>query len=191
MDKKLVLVIIIIILLAAATAGCSGEEKKKSKKTSYEKVTGNYPQETGWLDSDMGDTPQHVDSTIMLDLNVSEKISEITIMASFQDSDSAHSESDEGSDPDDVTITLTDGTNVSQPAIGTTPCNLEVVLNGTGEDDSHMSGVWELHVQAECGAGKPYTLVPRPGMISLLQYKDQGIAYSLQINYKYLRKTNE
>ena len=188
MNNKKILVLIILITTILVSAGCFGDEKPKPNEPKFEEATGSYPNEVGWLDSDMGDNQQQVDSSLILDINASEKVTLITISIGFDDYDSAHTESDDGSDPDEVAIYVTDGKNQSTPATGTTPCQLEVQLNST--DGSYMSGMWEVKVDALCGAGKPYTIIPRPGMISFLQYKDQGIAYNMMVSYSYLRRSS-
>jgi hypothetical protein len=187
MNKKVMVILFILILLTAGLSGCFGksESKKKSSGPSYKEIPGEVIRESGWIDSDMGDTPQHVDSTISLtQINASTKITMIQVRIKFDDSDAAHAESDEGSDPDDVTITLSNGMNESAPVTGTTPATLELQmgLNST-EEDSFMMGSWEIHVTAVCGAGKPFTYVPRPGNIAFLQYKDQGIAYDIEVDF--------
>lgn len=188
MNKKILIGLFIVIILVATSAGCFENKPPKKKGTSYEESTSNYPPTSGWLDSDMGDSPQHVDSTVVLEINASEMITVITISMGFEDYDSDHSESDQGSDPDDVTITLTNGDEASEPATGTTPCqlNLQLQVNST-EADAYLSGTWEISVQAVCNPGKPYTLIPRPGQIwAPLTYKDQGIAYTLSATYNYI-----
>ena len=188
MDKRILIALFLIILLAAASAGCFGKtSSSKSESIKFETVPGNYPPESGWLDSDMGDSPQHVDTTIPLDINVSEMVVEIVVLMTFEDFDAAHAESDDGSDPDEVTITLTDGRNTSTPATGITPCSLEIGFNATSEG-AFMAGTWEIMIQATCNPGKPYTILPRPGLIlTPLQYKDQGIAYTSDLSYSYMR----
>jgi hypothetical protein len=191
MNKRIIFAIIIIIFLVAAGAGCfGGDEPRPPSGPNFNEETGDYPSDSGWIDSDMGDSPQHIDTTMILDINASEMISEITIQMKFEDADSAHSESDSESDPDEVTISLTNGVDESDPATGTTPCNLEVTLtpNSTeDEENSYLSGLWEIKISAVCNPGAPYTILPRPGQIwAPLTYKDQGVAYTLNIAYSYL-----
>lgn len=187
MDKRVIVGLILIILLAAAGAGCFENKPPKTSTPKLKEADGSYPSETGWLASDNADSVQRVSATLPLDLNASTKITEIIVKMKFDDSDSDHSETDDGSDPDDVSITLSNGAMESEPVKGTTPTNLEVSLkpNESAEED-FMTGSWEILVNAECGAGKPATLIPRPGIIpGPLVYKDQGIAYALNIEYKY------
>ena len=191
MNRRIIFTLIIIIFLVAAGAGCFGnDDSPPPSGPNYSEETGDYPSDSGWLDSDMGDSPQHVDTTLILEINASEMISEITIQMKFEDADAEHSESDAESDPDEVTISLTNGMEESDTATGTTPCNLEVTLfpNSTENDEvSYMSGLWEIKVQAVCNPGAPYTILPRPGQIwAPLTYKDQGVAYNLDIAYIYL-----
>jgi hypothetical protein len=185
MNKKILSVSFIMIILVAAIAGCFGEEKKSPPPgPNFREIPGETLRETGWIDSDMGDNEQRVDSSVPVAINSTEKVTLLEIRMNFDDSDGAHTESDEGSDPDEVTIFLTNGVNQSDSVSGTTPCNLLLQMNGT--EGSFMSGSWEVNVMAVCGAGKPYTVIPRPGMISFLQYKDQGIAYDLEVKYSML-----
>ena len=187
MNKKILVTLAIILILTAAFAGCFGEEKvTKPQGPTYEDVIGDYPRESGWLDSDMGDNTQLVDSTLPLDINFSARITIISIGMRFEDSDSAHQESDEGSDPDEISISLTNGDNTTEVVTGMTPCNLQVQMNST--KGSHLTGDWQINVHATCGAGKPFTFIPRPGNIAFLQYKDQGIYYDLEVSYTYLEE---
>ena len=191
MNKKVLTVLFILIILVTAFTGCFGDDKPKLPKgPNYEETPGEYPGESGWIDSDMGDTPQHVDSSIPLEINSTTLITILTIQVRFEDSDASHSESDEGSDPDQITMTLSNGINESDSVSGTTPCNLEIRMapNST-EEGAFLSGNWEIKVQAVCGAGKPYTLIPRPGMIAPFVYKDQGVAYDLRASYTFLKET--
>ncbi len=188
MNKKILIILSILIIIIAGFTGCfEAKTTKKKSGPSYKETPGEYPSESGWLDSDMSDnSPQHLDTSLPLDINITTKITVISIMMRFEDSDSAHSESDQGSDPDEVTITLSNGNNETTPATGETPCNLEVQMNIT-EDGQFITGDWQVNVVATCNGGKPYTLIPRPGYIAPIVYKDQGIAYTLDTSYTFLK----
>ena len=185
MDKKVLLVVGIAAILVISFAGCFGDDEKQ-KKITYNPVNDTVDPESAWAESDWPDSNNPtVDTSVVLSVNSTQKVTEITITVAFEDSDAAHQESDDGSDPDDVSIKLTNGDNSSDAASGTTPCTLTVKMNATGDEGSYMGGTWELQISATCNGGKPYTLIPRPGP-SPLQYKDQGVMYSLTGDFVYL-----
>jgi hypothetical protein len=191
MDKKVLLIVGIATILVFTLAGCFGGPPPKPE-IKYEAVNDTIDPDSAWAESNWPDSNNPtVDTTIPLSVNSTQMVSEITVTITVEDSDAAHQESDDGSDPDDVTITLTNGDNSSQAASGSTPCTLTVKMNATGDDENaYMDGNWEVNLRATCNGGKPYTIIPRPGP-SPLQYKDQGVQYSLTGEFTYLKVSSE
>ena len=129
MDKKVLLIVGITTILVFSLAGCFGGEEKEPE-IEYEPVNDTIDPESAWAESDWPDSNDPtVDTTLALSVNSTQKVVEITVTIAFEDSDAAHQESDDGSDPDDVTITVTNGDNTSQAATGSTPCTLTVKMN--------------------------------------------------------------
>ena len=191
MDKKLLLPLTAVVLSVIMLAGCLGGSES-TPETKYKQETGQVDPQAAWAESNWADsdTPT-VDTSLRLGINSSEKVTEISVTISFEDSDASHSETDDGSDADDIVLVLTNGDNTSQPAVGQTPCTLTVKMNST-EDGGYMGGEWEVQIQATCNGGKPATLVPRPGIIpGPFVYKDQGVAYSLSGEYGFLIEVTE
>lgn len=180
MDKRVLIVLIIPLLFSLPLAGCG---EKDTTKTTYLEVPGNLDPSSDWATSDWADSDSpSVDTSIRLGVNSSEMVRSITVTVSFEDSDPEHAETDDGSDPDDVQIQLSNGKNTSKAAIGTTPCTLTVDM--MAPEGEFITGTWELLITASCNGGKKATLVPRPGVIpGPFVYKDQGVAYSLTGNY--------
>ena len=182
MNKRIVIGLIILILLIAAAAGCSeNKAPKKSGGPSYEEVDGEYPSESGWLDDDGN---QGLSAKIPLEINASEKITEISVKMKFEDSDSEHSESDDGSDPDDVSIKLSNGVMESEAKSGSTPCTLTVTMESNSTDENENEGTlmgnWEISINGNCNGGKPRLI------FGLLVWIDQGVAYTLEVTYSYI-----
>ena len=182
MNKKIVIGLIILILLIAAAAGCSeNKAPKKDGGPSYKEVDGEPLSESGWIDDDGN---QGASATIPLTINASAMITSISVKMKFEDSNPENSETDEGSDPDDVTIKLSNGIMESDASSGSTPCNLEVTMapNSTDEDAEPMMGNWEISITGNCNGGKPRFV------FGLLVWIDQGIAYTLNVSYTYLEE---
>jgi hypothetical protein len=183
-------ILIVILLVAIAFAGClgSGEENKKEEPPKLVQKHGTMLQMSGWAESNWADTneqPWLADIDIGLTLNHT-NIIQVKFKMRIEDSDSAHTETDQGSDPDDVTATANGGNVTSDVARGTTPAtlNIEVKATATSGETDYLSQSWVVHLHADCNGGKQYKIgpIPIPGM----QYKDQGVAWTLDGEYTYM-----
>ena len=181
MNKKVIIGLIIVLILVSAGAGCFSDDPKPPSGPYYNEMDEQLENQNGWIDDDGN---QGASATIPLTINASAMITSISIKMRFEDSDSTHSESDEGSDPDEVTIKLSNGVMESEPSSGSTPCNLEVTMapNSTDEEAESLIGNWEISITGICNGGKPRFI------LGLLVWIDQGIAYTLDGTYSYLEK---
>lgn len=197
MKIKLLVIIGVILLILAAYAGCVGSGASSKKKLMhYSEVSATIPGVTGWLESDWqtdNQDPYIVGDYINLNINTTDKLTYIKLTIAFEDTDVAHADTDDGSDPDDIIhaeILVGPDSNclVSDPGSGTTDCvitlELNATWNGTG-DDKYFSGQWRINVEATCHGGKDRFPHPGPNMIV---YVDEGLAYSVMGEYKYLEK---
>jgi hypothetical protein len=183
MDKRIIIGLILIILLVAAGAGCTENKSEEKKGPKYDEVDGEPFSESGWIDDDGN---ERAIATIPLGINASEMVTSITVKMRFEDSDPAHSETDDGSDPDEVTIQLSNGVMESESANGMTPCTLEVTMapNSTDGEEEGMTGSWEISVDGVCNGNKPRFL------FGFIIWIDQGIAYNLDVSYTFLEEKN-
>jgi hypothetical protein len=136
-----------------------------------------------------------VDELIEVNLNTS-MISKVTVTIVIDDFDSAHTETDDGSDPDEFAVKINSSGQESQPATGTTPGSVIIELpagnatEGT-EEAVEMGPVLGIHITATCHGGKQAYPSGRPGLIirgSPFVYVDQGISYTIAIEYDYLEE---
>jgi len=192
MNKKILITLAIILILTATFAGCFGESKSKGTSgPKYEEANGEYPPETGWLESgtqEARDDEQiyvEVDSEISIILNNTNVFS-ASIELMFSDYDDAHSGSDGNSPADEVEVTLTN-VGFNESASGTTPCTLrfEIMGNQT-EDDMQESLPHELtfHMYAKCFCEITWPMTGRPNLMNLY-VRDNGVAYELSAAYQY------
>ena len=178
-------------MITAALAGCFGDsESNKPSKPKLEPTPGEYPAETGWLESgdqEARDGDQiyvEVNSQISIVLNNTNTFS-VSIELQFQDYDDAHSGSDGSSPPDEVEISLTnEGFNES--ASGTTPASFTFDLMGNQTDDDYESLPSELtfDVYAKCFCEITYPMSGRPSLMNLY-VRDNGVAYEISASYQY------
>ncbi|WP_455392638.1 hypothetical protein, partial [[Eubacterium] cellulosolvens] len=193
MDKKIALIIVIILLITAALAGCFGEsESKKPKKPELEPTHGEYPAETGWIQSS-GDLATDekgpfliATGTITLILNHT-NVFAAQIDITFDDYDSAHSGTDGASPADEVDITISTG-GFNESGSGTTPTSISFDLMGNTTTDSEQESLPSeitFNVHAVCYCETTYPITGRPSAF-ILATRDQGVAYEISASYQYL-----
>jgi hypothetical protein len=179
-------ILIAILLVAVAFAGClgSGEDDKKESAPELVAKHGTIQRMSGWAESNWADSsnePFIVDVDIGLTLNHSNVV-QVQFTLKVEDSDPAHSESDQGSDPDDVTVTASGGNTTTDEKKGTTPAtiNIEVKTVATANEAVYLSQNWVVHLHADCYGGKPMYF------FGFIVYKDQGVAWTLEGEYTYM-----
>ena len=184
MRKRVIL--IAILLVAVAFAGClgSGEDDKKEKPPELVQKHGTIQKMTGWAESNWADSsnePFIVDIDIGVMLNHT-NIVQIKFKMRVEDSDPAHTESDEGSDPDEVIVTAMGGNITTDEKKGVTPANIQIDAKATaqGGEPSYLSPSWTIHLHGDCYGGKPMYI------FGFIVYKDQGVAWSLEGEYTYM-----
>ena len=193
--KKISVAILAILIIASVTMGCFGDDEKPKPKITYEEQSGDRSTD-GWADFDTqgsgGDTS--LEETVTMNLN-SSMLTHVKVTIQFEDSDDAHADSDEDSNPDMFRVKINSTGFESKVASGQTPGKVELELPSanatmgtTGEENAIQFGPeLSIFIEADCGGGKPYKpFIPnRPGG-SPLVYIDQGIYYSITVEYTYL-----
>jgi hypothetical protein len=174
----MVLLIIMIVILAAF-AGCLGgeaEEKKAKTPTLVQKHAKN-PTLSGWIDHDGN---QHASGSIGVNLNET-NIVQVKFTVKVEDSDADHSETDQGSDPDDVTVTISGG-NFSEKKTGITPFSTQLDFGAPGgtETPQYLDSGWTVQIDSNLGGGKPVYF------FGFIVYVDQGVAYTIDADYTYM-----
>jgi hypothetical protein len=176
--RKLVLVIAVIIVMAAF-AGCLGGEAEKKKSNTPVLVPKNAksPTQSGWIDDDGN---EHASAPITVGLNDT-NIVHVKFTIRVDDSDPAHSDSDEGSNPDDVTVTISSGNDTEKKG-GPTPFSATIEFNAPGgtEAPEYLDQSWTVQIDADLGGGKPMYF------FGLIVWIDQGIAYTVDCEYSYM-----
>jgi hypothetical protein len=193
MNKKIAIAIFIILMITAALSGCFGDsDGKKPSEPALEPTHGEYPTETGWIQSagelrtdEMG--PYLIATgTISLILN-NTNVFQAQINLDFDDYDPTHSGTDGASPADDVTVTIATG-GLNETRSGTTPTGMvfDLMANTTsdGEQGSLPSEI-TFSVNAVCYCETTYPITGRPSAI-ILATRDQGVAYEISASYQYL-----
>jgi hypothetical protein len=193
--KNISIAIITIILLFAAIAGCfGGDDNPKPPTVTLEEYSETQSM-SGWLDSEGGGNPSTVSHAFELNLN-SSKLSYVKVTVNVDDYDAANAGSDEGSDPDEFTVKINSSGFESKTVTGTTPGSaiLEIpAANATaiGEESETPEFGPDLTIMLDAvcnggaGAFRPGNIVP-PFIILI----DQGITYSINVEYKYFEDPN-
>ena len=186
MKKKAIIIVAILVLACFGFMGCS--DKSPGGSSEPTEVDGEMPSDSGWIDSSGGGDPSQVDSVINVNINHTTVVS-AEFVITIEDSDSAHSDTDEGGEPDEVTVYVSGASGESERVSGTTPFTQTITAptaNTTSEDGAEGIGPdWKVHIQAACNSGKnpkgPGGIVPIPFLV----YIDQGVAYTLEVTYTY------
>jgi hypothetical protein len=176
--RKLVIIIASVLILAAF-AGCLGEgdKEKKQKPPEMTLKQGTIQEMSGWIQEDGN---EHAAQDFPLSLNNSNIVSiEITVMV--EDSDGEHAETDQGSDPDSISVTVAGGNN-TETKDGITPFSaiFEFTVQGGQEATDFLDGAWSVHIDAALGGGKPRFF------FGFIIWIDQGVAYTISGQYTYL-----
>lgn len=176
--RKWVIAIACVVILAAF-AGClgGGDEGKKEKPPELTLKQGTIQEISGWIDDDGND---HASGNFPLPLNDSNIVS-IQITVNVEDSNPEHAETDQGSDPDQITVTVAGG-NSTETKDGMTPftATFEFSAEGGQEATTFLDGGWAVQIDATLGGGKPRFI------FGFIIWIDQGIAYTISGQYTYL-----
>jgi hypothetical protein len=176
--RKWVLLIAITITMAAF-AGClgGGSEGPKENPTGLVLKHGTVETMSGWINEDGN---EHASQSFPITLNDTNIVS-VKFTISVEDSDPEHSETDEGSNSDDITVTIT-GNNETETKQGPTPLSATIEFKSPQglETPVYLSSSWNIQIDAELGGGKPMFIFGR------IVYIDQGIAYKISGDYSYM-----
>lgn len=170
--------IIVTILIMGSLAGCLGGEDEEKKEKAPELVLkhGTIEQLSDWISGDGGTATK----SIPINLNNTNIVS-VAFKVSVEDSNADNAETDQGSDPDDVSITIS-GDNFTETQDGMTPLalNTDFRAQGGSEEITYLSQAWTINIEATLNGGKPAYL------FGFLVYNDQGVAYTIDGEYTYM-----
>lgn len=176
--RKWVLLIAVVVTVAAL-AGCLGGDDDAEGEETPELVQkhGTITPISGWLDDDGN---QHASGSIGVTLNDT-NIVKIKFSVVIEDSDAEHSESDQGSDPDELTVVVMGG-NETNELKGTTPFrrDFEFKSMASSEESQYLGQSWTVNIDAALGGGKPTYF------FGFIVYIDQGVAYTIEGEYTYM-----
>ena len=181
MKHKIGALMAIVLMLTLAAAGCLGGEEDATgsdatREPKLEMGRGTVPQESGWAERQSGDVA-HVSIPYNFPHSMVTKVS-FRIMV--EDSDPEHSETDEGSDPDDITVAVKWGNITDKKGPMPTPAsfNFEIVAP-PGE---YLPSSGSVDIDGKLNGGKPAIV------FGLIVYVDQGFAYKVDAEYTYMRE---
>jgi hypothetical protein len=137
-------------------------------KTIYNEAS--LPPRSGWIDSDGNTT--HIEEYNFLESD----IYEVRFQVLINDSDEAHADTDEGSDPDLVYVTLQGGEYLDSFIIET-PINWAMGWSS----DFLLPNDWTVTIEGLEFGNKSVL-----GPFGLIVYVDQGIAWAIFVDYVYL-----
>jgi hypothetical protein len=186
-NKKTILIIIVIIIVVVGIAGAAafsqGPADSKKKKAEPERVTAHAPPTSGWIASPDSAEGGAQDATVSVDTAGLELLA-VQVNITIVDDDGNHQTTDEGSDPDTVTVEIGDDVFeiVTEKSSGQGMAVKEYGANDAGSFNDSIS----VHiVGTEFGGGLhptgPGGIVPIPFLV----YIDQGCGYTVEIQYTY------
>ncbi|GEM_PF-3271811 len=185
--KKMVAVAMVFVLVATVwAAGCAQKNTGTSSKPKLEPVTEQIPPKSGWISSPDAAEPTEFEHTETIQIP-SPYVTAFTVTVSIQDSDEEHSETDEGSDPDIVTVTVSDGANITEKKDVTSGTSYTFSFSASGEDGDFLGQTWTINFKGkEFGGGKPAYF------FGFIVYIDQGAEWSIDSgSYTYLSPGGE
>lgn len=154
-----------------------------SKKIKHIQKEGTIFQITGWSESNWNDTddsPWIVNDSVNIYINYT-NITFLKFEIKVFDSDSNHTESDQGSNPDNIRISVRGGNISTDESQGITPAAfyIEIGQQISSPNGSYLSPNWSIQIHADCYGGKYHDPFLPP-------YKDQGVNYTISADYVYL-----
>jgi len=176
--RKWVLLMAVVVSMAAL-AGCLGGDDEAEGEETPELVQkhGTIMPMSGWIDDDGN---EHASASIGINLN-NTNIVQVKFSVTIDDSDPEHSETDQGSDPDQVTVVAMGG-NETNDISGATPYkrDFEFKAKAGPQGSEYLAQSWTINIDAELGGGKPTYF------FGFIVYIDQGVAYTIEGEYTYM-----
>ncbi|MDG6221005.1 MAG: hypothetical protein QCI38_06105, partial [Candidatus Thermoplasmatota archaeon] len=172
--------LIVAMLLTVFSAGClgGGEEETKDgpKEPNLVAVQGSIPEVAGWAQVE-GESKASVAIPISI---TGDKVTRVVFTINAQDSDAANSETDEGSEPDKITVTIMWGNVSEKHGPMNTPASFNIELKAPAGEYLPNSGT--VTIDGVLGSGKPVYFFGR------IVYVDQGFAYQLNTEYTVMQE---
>ncbi|MCK4718908.1 MAG: hypothetical protein KAT70_09585 [Thermoplasmata archaeon] len=188
MNQKLFAMIVAMLFIAVASAGCLGGDKDDKgptgSTTTTETSAGIIPPKSGWISSP--DAVDVVETEHRENFTTPGPVISMTVTVRIEDSDAAHAETDDPSDPDTAKVTVSDGANGSMSqTISTTTGTYTFELGVNGSEEAAFGTNWVIEIKGmEFGGGKETS--PGPfGVAMVLVFIDQGLAWSIEGKYTY------
>jgi len=182
--KKVVALVIVIILVAVTVTGSVFlKDRPPRPDISYEhEVT--VPPASGWISSPDASEPGNATAQVSIDVNGTSPCS-VIIDITIMDDDGNHTDTDGGSDPDTVQVTIGEEnvTGATEKVSG--EYHLHKEYKKGSEMDMFNETITVTITGQEFGGGNhPYG----PGgriQIPWIEYIDQGCEYKVEIEYTY------
>ena len=200
-NKGLKIVLAFAVMTMLLTTGCLGGGDDEEGKGGdgglgdvgqYVEMPGQAYDAEGWISSPDASEPVETQHEEIINVPGGNVVS-FKVTCSAADSDAAHAETDDGSDPDTITFKISDGGNNT----GTVEIQTDGTQNFVSQDIAFpsgnatgelMGGNWTILIKGKkFGSGKSAYLVPRPGAVipSALMWIDQGAAWKIHVEYTY------
>ena len=129
-----------------------------------------------WID----DTDNKAEDTIPIDFGV-KNVAQVKFTITVKDSNAENAETDEGSDPDEITIKVTFG-NLTFKQKMSTPATFTIQLPETGQaaEGSYLPGNGRIEIDANLNGGKAAYFFGR------IVWVDQGCEYTINGECTYM-----
>ncbi|MCK4718909.1 MAG: hypothetical protein KAT70_09590 [Thermoplasmata archaeon] len=192
MNHKLFAMIVAMLFIAVTSAGCLGGDDDSGPDDSQPKIevsSGIVPPKSGWIASPVAVDSDTVEQEHTENFTTPGPVVSMSVTVRIEDSDAAHMETDDGSDPDTAKVTVSDGGNGSMSqSISTSTGTYTFEFGVAGGEEAAFCKNWVVEIKGvEFGGGKDAGGVgPFPGLIIGTTYYDQGLAWSIEAKYTYV-----
>jgi hypothetical protein len=188
LNKKLNFLVMIVVIASVFSAGClgggSGDDDGGGGGGTHVELTPMTatmaPIGPVWMQG----TSEQAEETIPVDFGV-QKVVQVKFTISVKDSDGEHAETDEGSDPDEITVKITWGnTTVKQKMV--TPANfiMQIPESGQAPEGQYLPGSGAINIDANLNGGKTAYF------LGFIVWVDQGCEYSITGECTYMAESN-
>ena len=178
MNKKIIALTLSILVITITAAGCLGgdddDDTGASTEPKLESARGSLETVSGWAERQSGDV-----ANVDIAMNIPHSmVTKVSFRIVVEDSDAEHSETDEGSDPDEITVSVTWGNETEEPPMMKTPANFNIEI--TAPQGEYIPSTGTVSIHGDLKGGKPAYV------FGLIVYVDQGFAYTVETEYTYM-----
>ena len=185
LNKKLNLLIILVVIASVFSAGClgggsgddGGDGDGGGGDVNLTPATKKLPTiGPTWMQG----SNEQAEETIPIDFGV-QNIVQVKLTITVKDSNAENAETDEGSDPDEITVKATWGnTTVKQKMV--TPANIQMQIPETGQmgEGQYLPSGGTVTIDANLNGGKPAYF------FGFIVWIDQGCEYTVDAECTYM-----